>query len=77
MIQGLCDEGRVDDAVSALVLLHANGGVPNRVSYDVLIKELIEEGRLFCASNLFCAAVKLGVVPNREPDLNVIKREWE
>ncbi|KAG5135171.1 hypothetical protein AAZX31_09G252800 [Glycine max] len=77
VIQGLCDEGRVDDAVSALVLLHANGGVPNRVSYDVLIKELIEEGRLFCASNLFCAAVKLGVVPNREPDLNVIKREWE
>ncbi|TKY65672.1 Pentatricopeptide repeat-containing protein mitochondrial [Spatholobus suberectus] len=75
VIQGLCAGGRVDDAVSTLVLLHANGGIPDRVSYDVLIKELNEEGRLFCASNLFGAALKLGVVPNREPRLIVMKSE--
>ncbi|XP_020237444.1 pentatricopeptide repeat-containing protein At1g09900 [Cajanus cajan] len=75
VIQGLCAGGRVDDAVSALVLLHASGGISKRVSYDMVIKELEEEGRLFCASNLFGAALKLGVVPNREPKLNVMKRE--
>ncbi|KAL2330545.1 hypothetical protein Fmac_018126 [Flemingia macrophylla] len=75
VIQGLCAVGRVDDAVSTLVLWYASGGIPKRVSYDVVIKKLDEEGRLFCASNLFGVALKLGVVPNREPKLNVMKSE--
>ncbi|CAJ1811778.1 unnamed protein product [Sphenostylis stenocarpa] len=75
VIQGLCAGGRVDDAVSTLVLLHASGGIPSRFSYDVLIKELNKEGRQFCACNLFGAALKLGVVPNREPRLNFMG--WE
>ncbi|KAJ1388713.1 Tetratricopeptide-like helical domain superfamily [Sesbania bispinosa] len=73
VIQGLCARGRVDEAVSTWLLLHANGGIPNKISYDVLIKELNAQGRLFCASNLFGAALKQGIVPTREPML--CKRE--
>ncbi|KAK7294868.1 hypothetical protein RJT34_17765 [Clitoria ternatea] len=68
VIQGLCALGRVDDAVSSLVLLHANGGIADRISYDVLIEKLNAEGRLFCACNLFCAALKQGVVPTSQEE---------
>ncbi|XP_061349838.1 pentatricopeptide repeat-containing protein At5g64320, mitochondrial-like [Gastrolobium bilobum] len=67
VIQGLCATGRVDEAVSTLLLLSANGGIPNRIYYDVLIKELNAQGRLSCASKMFGAALKQGLLPRREP----------
>ncbi|XP_045797471.1 pentatricopeptide repeat-containing protein At5g64320, mitochondrial-like [Trifolium pratense] len=68
VIVGLCGQGRVDEAVSTLFLLHANGGIGDLVSYDVLVNELNAHGRVFCASVLFGFALKQGVVlvPNKE-----------
>ncbi|KAF7825415.1 pentatricopeptide repeat-containing protein [Senna tora] len=67
MIQALCAQGRADEAVSTLVLVCAKGRIPSRFCFDVVINELNAQGRLFCASNLFGSAMKLGVIPMEEP----------
>lgn len=75
VIQGLCGRGRVEEAVSALLLLHANRGIANRISYRVLIRELNAQGRVFCASFLFGLALKQGVVPQQGAFCCVMKRK--
>ncbi|MED6110004.1 hypothetical protein PIB30_038903 [Stylosanthes scabra] len=67
VIQGFCAKGKLEEAVSILLLWLGNGGVPHRFSYEMLIKELNAQGRLICASYLLGAAFKQGVVPSMEP----------
>ncbi|KAK2414919.1 pentatricopeptide repeat-containing protein [Trifolium repens] len=74
VIEGLCGQGRVDEAVSTLFLLHANGGIGDRVCYDLLVNELIAHRRVFCASFLFGFALKQGVVLVHNKELQANKR---
>lgn len=67
MIQALCAQGKTQEAVTSFVWLYKNGRFPNRLCFEVVIKKLKAQGRVFCASNSFGAAMKLGVAPIKEP----------
>lgn len=75
VIEGLCGQGRVDEAVSTLLLLQANGGFLDRVSFGVLVNELNAHGRVFCASFLFGVALKHGVVLVLNKELQADRKE--
>lgn len=73
-IRGLCRQGRVDEGVASLLLLHANGGILDRKCFEVLVNELNAHGRVFCGSFLFGLALKRGVVLVRDKELQADQR---
>ncbi|GFY83858.1 hypothetical protein Acr_03g0006320 [Actinidia rufa] len=71
VIHVLCVEGKLEEALSVLVL----HGIPSKSSFNVLIHEFNRRGRRLGAGNVFGAAVKVGVIPEREPRGCSAKRE--
>lgn len=67
VVEAFCAQGRIEEAVSSLVLVYAKGTIPSGFCFDVVINELNAQGRLICASSLYGCAMKLGVVPTEEP----------
>lgn len=69
VIRALCEDGKVDGALSVLSLTHRSSrfwvGVP---PYNILIKELNRQGRALDAGNVYGAALKRGLmVPRKKP----------
>ena len=67
VIQALLGLGMAHEAVYVLQLMCANIRIPDKISYNLLIKGLKAQGMLTCASNSFVAAMKEGVIPNTVP----------
>jgi pentatricopeptide repeat protein len=67
VIRALCAEGRVDEALLVLILMDEGRRIPNRISYNLLIEECNRRKWLLGACNIYGAALKRGVIPDRKP----------
>lgn len=67
VIRALCSEGRVDEALSILVLMCEGRRIPSRICYNLLIDEFNQQGRWLSACTVYGAALKRGVIPHKRP----------
>lgn len=67
VIRALCAEGRVDEALLVLILMDEGRRIPNKISYNLLIEECTRRKWLLSACNIYGAALKRGVIPDRKP----------
>ncbi|KAI8014643.1 Pentatricopeptide repeat-containing protein [Camellia lanceoleosa] len=67
VIRALCVEGKVEEALSVLVLMHRGSSVPTKISFNILISEFNRQGRWLGACNVYGSALKVGVIPEKEP----------
>ena len=68
VIRALCSEGRVDEAVSVLVLIcKEERRIPSRICYNLLIHEFNRQGRWLGSCTVYGAALKRGVIPHKRP----------
>ena len=67
VIQALCGEGKVEEALLLRFLMFKHGKIPSRTSYDILIKTLDRLERFTDAYVVYGTALKQGVVPHRKP----------
>ena len=66
VIRALCVVGRVEEALSVLVLMCRGSLVPTKISFNILICEFNRQGRRLSACNVYGAALKIGVISERE-----------
>lgn len=68
VIRALCGEGKLDEALSLLDhLMQSDHRLPTSFSFDILIDELNQHGRLIGACSVYGVALKRGVMPRRKP----------
>ncbi|KAL9238158.1 hypothetical protein vseg_012624 [Gypsophila vaccaria] len=67
IVLGLCEEERVREAMEVLVMVCEVGKIPSKISYNILIDEFNRQGNVLGASNVYGAALKLGVIPHKVP----------
>ncbi|KAK9057849.1 hypothetical protein SSX86_022687 [Deinandra increscens subsp. villosa] len=68
VVSGLCNEGKVEKAMSVLVLVcRGRSEMLERIAFDDLIKELNRRGMVASATCVYCVALKNGVIPLRQP----------
>ncbi|OWM81624.1 pentatricopeptide repeat-containing protein At5g41170, mitochondrial-like [Punica granatum] len=68
VVRGLCREGKLEKALSFLVLMEEEGMYPRRrVAYNILIEEFNRQGMAFSACNVYGIALKRGVIPEKKP----------
>ncbi|GAB2300777.1 hypothetical protein Dimus_034813 [Dionaea muscipula] len=67
IVQALCEDGRMGEALSILVLVHETGNILSIISYSLLIHGFIARGDLLGACSVYGAALKQGIVPHRKP----------
>lgn len=68
VIRALCSEGRVDEAVSVLVLIGEGRRIPSRICFNLLIVEFNGQGRWLSACTVYGLALKRGVIPQKRPN---------
>ncbi|XP_057770637.1 putative pentatricopeptide repeat-containing protein At1g09680 [Salvia miltiorrhiza] len=68
-IHALCRCGEADKALAVLMMMHKDRN-PRGIPFNLLIDELILQGRLLAACCVYGLALKRGVVPKRKPESN-------
>ncbi|KAF5935648.1 hypothetical protein HYC85_026777 [Camellia sinensis] len=59
VIRALCIVGKVEEAMSVLVLMRWGSSVPTKNSFNILISEVNRQGRQLSACNVYGAALKI------------------
>ncbi|KAK9124744.1 hypothetical protein Sjap_014346 [Stephania japonica] len=67
LIRVLCKDRMVDKASQLLIFMNEENIVPSKISYNLLMGELSQQGRFLEAWKIYGAALKRGVVPHRQP----------
>mgnify|MGYP003703298525 CR=1 FL=1 len=66
VIRALCVVGRVEEALSVLVLMHRGSLVPTKISFNILICEFNRQSKRLSACNVYGTVLKIGIIQERE-----------